>query len=547
MYRPAAKLGLRLSGISVVAPLLSALAFSSTSEMVASSMFSSAKEARAFVAESVSAKSDSDVKKSESVSAKSDCDIIKCGELACQRNSFQTTLGGTKPLAYAIFEETAQATNKKKGGKNAKKKGASAKDGGNALAGPQLVLCTSDCIFYPEGGGQPFDTGKIVIKTPSSSDEIALSVTEVNGMNQVCLLTCPLPTDDQERIVEALESDGVVVDQELDWDRRFDLMTQHSAQHLISAVALSEPFGYNTHSFSLSTKSDISYVDLLVDTDIDTDAHKANVMRIEEIVNENIRLNLPMTPRYLDEEDLKKAKESGEVRSRLLPEGVTGKIRLVEIGDGDNMVDQNTCGGTHVQSLGQLQMIKFFRLDRQKSNVLRVYFAAGKRLMNIMNAAYKREDGLTNIFSCMESEIVPRVETMVDDKKEKEREIQKLNEKLCAFQAKEIISMLDANGGVAAVDIGGADMSFKTILANTVLEASGSEGTLLLLIGGSESGEEGSFLLVGDEMLVGKIGKDVAAALEARGGGRGGKFQGKGNNIRTGLEAARELMIEAKA
>ena len=498
------------------------------------SVFTSTKDARAFVAESVSTKRDDD--------------ITKCGELACQRNSFQTTLGGTKPLAYAVYEETEQTTKKKKGGKNAKKKGGSIEDGGSsAITGPRLVLALAltDSIFYPEGGGQPFDTGKIVIKTPSSSDEIGLSVTEVNGMNQICLLTCPLPTDDQERIVEALESDGAVIDQQLDWDRRFDLMTQHSAQHLISAVALSEPFGYNTHSFSLSTKSDISYVDLLVETEIDTDIHKANVMRIEQMVNENIRLNLPMTPRYLEEEDLKKAKESGEVRSRLLPEGVTGKIRLVEIGDGNTMVDQNTCGGTHVQSLGQLQMIKFFRLDRQKSNVLRVYFAAGKRLMNIMNAAYKREDDITNIFSCIESEIVPRVQAIVDEKKEKEREIQKLNEKICAFQAREIIGSLDANGGVAAVDVGGSDMQFKTILANTVLESSGS--ILLLLIGGSESGEEGSFLLVGDEMLVGKIGKDVAAALEGRGGGRSGKFQGKGNNIRTGLDAARKLMIEAKA
>ena len=153
---------------------------------------------------------------------------------------------------------------------------------------------------------------------------------------------------------------------------------------------------------------------------------------------------------------------------------------------------------------------------------------------------------LTNIFSCMESEIVPRVQAIVDDKKEKEREIQKLNEKICAFQAREVIGTLETNGGVAAVDVGGSDMQFKTILANTVLASSGSESILLLLIGGSESGEEGSFLLVGDEMLVGKIGKDVAAALEGRGGGRGGKFQGKGINIRTGLEAARKLMIEAK-
>jgi misacylated tRNA(Ala) deacylase len=543
MFLPvAANVGLRLS-ITVIAPL--AFAFRpagplfvrrrhlSICKMVAASpsgVFSSAKDARAFVAESVLATGD----------------IIKCGELACQINSFQTTLDGTKPLAYAIYEETASKT--KKGGKSNKKKGGTGEDDGTAgVAGPRLVLALSNSILYPEGGGQPYDTGNIIIKRPSSSDAIELSVTEVSGMNQVCLITCPLPADEQERIVEALQSHGTVIDQHLDWDRRFDLMTQHSAQHLISAVALSEPFGYNTHSFSLSTKSDISYVDLLVQTDIDTDVHRENVQKIEEIVNSNIRLNLPMTPRYLDEEDLKKAKESGEVRSRLLPEGVTGKIRLVEIGDGINMVDQNTCGGTHVSSLAQLQMVKFFRLDRQKSNVLRVYFAAGKRLMNIMNAAYKREDDLTNIFSCMEPEIVGRVESMVEDRREKEREIQKLNEKLCSFQAKEIIEELNANGGVAAVDVGGSDMQFKTILTNAVLEARGSDGMLLLVVGGSESGEEGSFLLVGDDTLVGEIGKDVAAALKGRGGGRGGKFQGKGSNIRKGLEEARNLMLQIKA
>ena len=188
-------------------------------------------------------------------------------------------------------------------------------------------------------------------------------------------------------------------------------------------------------------------------------------------------------------------------------------------------------------------MVKFFKLDRVKSNILRVYFAAGKRLMNTMNAAYKQEDELTNIFSCTESEIVGRVNAMVDDRREKERVIQKLNEKLCYFQAKEIVEMLNANDGVAVIDLGDADMQYKTILANTVAERRGDMAeSLLLMIGGSEIDEEGSFLLVGDEELVEKTGKLVAAALEGRGGGRGGKFQGKGNNIRKGLEEARRLI-----
>jgi len=147
------------------------MAASSDVSAATPAMFSSAKDARAFV--------------TETVLSKSGQNVVKCGELACQRDSFQTTLDGSKPLAYAIFEEAVKSTKKKKGAKNKKNNGGEGEDGGDSgVAGPQLVLALSDSILYPEGGGQPFDTGKIVIKkSPSSAEAIELPVIVVNGMS----------------------------------------------------------------------------------------------------------------------------------------------------------------------------------------------------------------------------------------------------------------------------------------------------------------------------------------------------------------------------
>mmetsp|Transcript_2268 Transcript_2268/g.4810 ORF Transcript_2268/g.4810 Transcript_2268/m.4810 type:complete len:616 (-) Transcript_2268:205-2052(-) len=520
--------------------------FSADAKLASSTTYASAKDARDHVAQSVLAAIESGSSSSEIV--------IKSGELACQRDSYQTTLEDTVPISYALFEFVPTKAKGGKKTKKGKKKGqdnaAEAVDSSitsNVYNKQQIAIALSDSILYPEGGGQPCDAGKLFIESPSSAICIELDVVEVNSIDQICIQTCLVPKDiTTQQVVDALEADGTTVRQSLDWDRRFDLMTQHSAQHLISAVALSEPFGMNTHSFSLSTKSDISYVDLLVDTDVDTDAHRDNLKRVEDIVNQNIRLNLPMQPRYLDQDDLQKAKDKGEIRSRLLPSGITGKIRLVEIGVGDAMVDQNTCGGTHVQALAQLQMIKFFKLDRIKSNLFRVYFAAGTRLLSIMEGAYQRQAALTAIMSCTEEEIVDRVTTALNEKREKDREIQRLNEKLCGFQAKEIAVELKSNDMIAAIDVGTADMSYKMALSSAVAERiEDMDGALLLLVGGSDDGDDGSFLLTGDAAMVDKTGQLVAQVLGGRGGGRGGKYQGKGTKIRSCLEEARKVLEEA--
>ncbi|HSN56827.1 MAG TPA: hypothetical protein VLT32_19310, partial [Candidatus Sulfomarinibacteraceae bacterium] len=98
---------------------------------------------------------------------------------------------------------------------------------------PYAVL--ADTVFYPEGGGQPADHGRL-------GDVAVLDVQAIGG--------------EIRHFVDAAVSPGPV-HLELDWPRRFDHMQQHTAQHLLTAVALRD-FGWRTTAVHLGPEiSDI--------------------------------------------------------------------------------------------------------------------------------------------------------------------------------------------------------------------------------------------------------------------------------------------------
>eukprot|EP01083_Nonionella_stella_P233191 821900_1 len=102
--------------------------------------------------------------------------------------------------------------------------------------------------------------------------------------------------------MNSLGESEIEITQVIDWDRRFDLMTQHSAQHLVSAVALGD-FDIGTHTFSLGEKTSYSYIDLTIDESWDKDHASAVVTQIEQKANDLIRDNLSMIPTWLEVDD----------------------------------------------------------------------------------------------------------------------------------------------------------------------------------------------------------------------------------------------------
>jgi len=133
--------------------------------------------------------------------------------------------------------------------------------------------------------------------------------------------------------------------------------------------------------------------------------------------------------------------------------------------------------GTHVPTLGILQSIKLFKMEKVKSTVLRVYFAAGKRIIQILEASYGRQQQFINLLSCPEDEDVQRLELLLHDKRAKEKEIKAPHEQLCVYQAHDIVQKLNANHNVAVVDLGATDLAFITLLSTTALERMNRVGT----------------------------------------------------------------------
>lgn len=167
--------------------------------------------------------------------------------------------------------------------------------------------------------------------------------------------------------------------QKIDWTRRFDHMQQHSGQHLITAVIF-HYFNINTTSWCLG--NDICNIEL----DSKTISNEL-LNEIEKLVNEKIRENLSIDISYRNPNDL-----SDISRHMEFPDDINGDIRIISI----DTLDKNPCCGTHVKSLGDLQMIKLLNVQKGKKDKTLLFFICGNRVLNYFNNVLHREKLLSS-------------------------------------------------------------------------------------------------------------------------------------------------------
>lgn len=188
--------------------------------------------------------------------------------------------------------------------------------------------------FYPESGGQPADRGTL---------------------NGVSVLDVQLQEGDVWHLLDSplLENE---VQGEVDDVIRTDHAAQHTAQHVISAV-LQDEFQIKTVSFRTGTEESTLDLDL-------GDWDETLQSRLEERLRTVIQANLLITAtEYTEEEAL-------QLPLRKTPQ-VTGKIRVVQIGE----LDYSACGGTHLASTSELELILFTGLEKVRGNIRLAYVA----------------------------------------------------------------------------------------------------------------------------------------------------------------------------
>lgn len=237
--------------------------------------------------------------------------------------------------------------------------------------------------FYPTSGGQPHDTGVL------------------NGIQVVDVV------DEGARVAHLLQSrldSTEPVHGEVNWERRFDHMQQHSGQHLLSAV-FADLLGHETTSVHFGP--DYSTLDL--DTAaLDTD----KVRRVEERANELVFEDRKVVVAFED------AESASGLRK---PPPRSGTIRVVTI----EGTDRSACGGTHVRSTGQIGVIHLRQQEKVRGQA-RIQFLCGARALRRARADF---EALSKIAGRM-SAAIDELPVLLENQSEILRGLQQANRRM---------------------------------------------------------------------------------------------------------------------
>ncbi|WP_312909435.1 alanyl-tRNA editing protein [Natronosalvus caseinilyticus] len=218
--------------------------------------------------------------------------------------------------------------------------------------------------FYPEGGGQPADTGTLRVDADGATLEWPVADVQKRDTVYHALDLEAGPDSTAASITDALEP-GTTVTGELDWDRRDAHMRYHTAQHLLSAYLLE---AYDAPTTGNQLYADRARLDCAYDRFQDDDL-AAIEAAINDLIDDDLAVRWYELERDVAETDL----DLERTRIDLLPASIT-EIRIVEIGDENDPLDRVACAGTHVQSTADLGTLEITGRETAGSGEERVRF-----------------------------------------------------------------------------------------------------------------------------------------------------------------------------
>jgi len=328
--------------------------------------------------------------------------------------------------------------------------------------------------FYPEGGGQPCDTGVL-------GDCNVLSVREA-GETVIHLCDKPLAVGD-------------TVTGCIDWQRRFDLMQQHSGEHMVSGV-VHKLYGWHNVGFHMGAE--------LMTVDFDGPIPAEDLQKIEDTVNAAIWENLPVRCYYPTAEEL----PTVPYRRK---KDLDWPVRIVEFPG----IDICACCGTQVKYTGEIGLAKIFSCVKFHEGV-RIEMACGGRALNLLSAAYQQNKLVSQAFSAKILETGAAAVRMNETLAGEKFRANSLEKQLYNTIARNYVNQKIAVHFEAALS-----PAANRVLCDTLAEHCQMAVTL------SGSDETGYSLCIvsrtGDAKA---LGTAAAAALGGRGGGKREAFQG---------------------
>jgi alanyl-tRNA synthetase len=382
-------------------------------------------------------------------------------------------------------------------------------------------------LFFPEGGGQPADTGFLTQKEGDRTLEVR-DVQEVEGV-----------------VLHKIEngggiSKGSVVSGHIDAERRIAHTRHHSATHIVVCAARkvlgSHVWQAGAQKGEKRARIDITHFKRISD---------AERREIELLANRMVMENKEIQARF---EDRKEAEQ--KYKFQIYQGGVPpGKaIRIVRIGEDE---DIQACAGTHCSKTGEVGPIKILRTERIQDGIVRLEYSAGEAAVEAVQAQEELIKVSASTLKVPPEKLPHTVERFFEEWKQLRKENERLRDEIATLQIgllKDHARDVSGVSVIAEVLLPDADAKEMMKMASQLSE----EGFLTLLI--SERGKRASVVSsvpahLKDKIKASELVKRVCEVLGGSGGGKAEIAQGGGEKVEMAeeaMEAGIKLIISAK-
>ena len=338
--------------------------------------------------------------------------------------------------------------------------------------------------FYPEGGGQPYDTGTLG----------GAQVWEVREKDGVIVHLCDAPL-----------AAGAAVEGAIDWARRFDHMQQHSGEHICSGLICAR-FHCDNVGFHMGADA--------VTIDFNADIPWEALLEIEAEANRYIYEDHPIDIRLCRGAAL----DAIDYRSK---KPLAGDVRIVSFPGADCCA----CCGTHVASSGQVGLVKFLSVQKFRAGV-RIELLCGGRALRYLSACWEQDVRVAQALSVKPAASFVAVDRLLGELSALKLRCARLEE--AAFA--QIAAQYEGKGDVLLFE---DEMNGDSVrrLCDAVANACG--GRCAVFAGAGNTWKYAISQADGDLRA---LTKALNAALCGRGGGKPNFVQGSVNAARAAIE-----------
>ena len=385
--------------------------------------------------------------------------------------------------------------------------------------GREVEIVTEKTPFYAEAGGQVGDTGTI----SGNGFEIAVADTIKDPTGLII---------HRGKVTNGTLSSGQTAALSVNGDRRKATELNHTATHILHAV-LRRVIGDHVKQAGSLVAPDRLRFDFTHFSQVTT----ADLEKIEALVNQYIRENLPTSTREMDAED---AFKSGA--TALFEEKYGDRVRVVSLTD----FSKELCGGTHTARTGNIGLFKIVSESSVASGVRRIEALTGAAALDYTQQTARILQDTAHMIKEKAPSVPNRVKKMMSEIKAFEKEVDQLKTKLASDtgdaspEAVKSINGVKVMAKIVEVDTPAAlrnlaDQFKDKIRSGIVVLGSKADSKAMLIAVVTKD--------LTDRFHAGNIVKEVATAVGGRGGGRPDMAQAGGNQPEN-LDQALEKVFE---